>query len=80
MDSAASEALASLVAVCGLSCPCGILAPQPGIKPKFPALEDGFLTTGPPGKPQDFMAPHSSTLVWKIPWAAEPGGLQSMGS
>ena len=26
------------------------------------------------------MAPHSSTLVWKIPWAEEPGGLQSMGS
>ena len=25
------------------------------------------------------MAPHSSTLVWKIPWAEEPGGLQSMG-
>ena len=26
------------------------------------------------------MAPHSSTLAWKIPWAEEPGGLQSMGS
>ena len=26
------------------------------------------------------MAPHSSTLVWKIPWAEEPGRLQSMGS
>ena len=26
------------------------------------------------------MAPHSSTLDWKIPWAEEPGGLQSMGS
>ena len=26
------------------------------------------------------MAPHSSTLAWKIPWAAEPGRLQSMGS
>ena len=25
------------------------------------------------------MAPHSSTLAWKIPWAA-PGRLQSMGS
>ena len=25
------------------------------------------------------MAPHSSTLVWKIPWMEEPGGLQSMG-
>ena len=26
------------------------------------------------------MAPHSSTLVWKISWAEEPGRLQSMGS
>ena len=26
------------------------------------------------------MAPHSSTLACKIPWTAEPGGLQSMGS
>ena len=26
------------------------------------------------------MAPHSSTLAWKIPWMEEPGGLQSMRS
>ena len=26
------------------------------------------------------MAPHSSTLAWKIPWTEEAGGLQSMGS
>ena len=26
------------------------------------------------------MAPHSSTLAWKISWAEDPGGLQSMGS
>ena len=26
------------------------------------------------------MAPHSSTLAWKIPWAEEPGRPQSMGS
>ena len=26
------------------------------------------------------MAPHSSTLAWKIPWMQEPGRLQSMGS
>ena len=25
------------------------------------------------------MAPHSSTLAWKIPWMVEPGGLPSMG-
>ena len=26
------------------------------------------------------MAPHSSTLAWKIAWMEEPGRLQSMGS
>ena len=26
------------------------------------------------------MAPHSSTLAWKIPWMEEPGRLQSMGA
>ena len=26
------------------------------------------------------MAPHSSTLAWKIPWMEEPGRLESMGS
>ena len=25
------------------------------------------------------MAPHSSTLAWKIPWTEEPGRLQSIG-
>ena len=26
------------------------------------------------------MAPHSTTLAWKIPWTEKPGRLQSMGS
>ena len=26
------------------------------------------------------VAPHSSTLAWKIPWTEGPGGLQSTGS
>ena len=26
------------------------------------------------------MAPHSSTLAWKIPWAEEPGRLRSLKS
>ena len=30
--------------------------------------------------PEKIMAPHSRTLAWKIPWAEEPGRLQSMGS
>ena len=37
---------------CGLSCPSagGILVPQPWMKPTSLSLEDGFFTTGPPGK------------------------------
>ena len=31
-------------------------------------------------KSEKAMAPHSSTLAWKIPWTEEPGGLQSMRS
>ena len=31
-------------------------------------------------KSKKAMAPHSSTLAWKIPWMEEPGRLQSMGS
>ena len=30
--------------------------------------------------PEKAMAPHSSTLAWKIPWMEEPGRLPSMGS
>ena len=28
---------------------------------------------------EEEMAPNPSVLAWKIPWAEEPGGLQSMG-
>ena len=31
-------------------------------------------------KADKVMAPHSSTLAWKIPWTEEPGGPKSMGS
>ena len=31
-------------------------------------------------KVEKAMAPHSSTLAWKIAWAEEPGRLQSVGS
>jgi len=31
-------------------------------------------------KQEKAMAPHSSTLAWKIPWTEESGRLQSVGS
>jgi len=37
-------------------------------------------STGAVEPEEKAMAPHSSTLAWKIPWTEEPGRLQSMGS
>ena len=42
---------------------CGILVPQPGIKPTSSALEGGFLTTGPPGKSPGLIL--KERLFWK---------------
>ena len=39
-----------------------------------------FFTWGQTMVVEKAMAPHSSTLAWKIPWTEEPGRLQSMGS
>ena len=56
---------------------------------KGPLMQRLAFSPGPPSSflsflqhhvPEKAMAPHSSTLAWKIPWMEEPGGLQSMGS
>ena len=60
----------SLVVVHGLSsCPtdCGILVPWPGIRPASPALEDGFLTTGLPGKSLIFVLYWSNIFQFSSP-------------
>ena len=64
--------------------------PNPGVEPRSPALQADSLPAEPQGKPiitdnlcylsEKAMAPHSSTIAWKIPWIEEPGRLQSMGS
>ena len=74
----------------GLPCPSPGDLPNPGIEPRSPACRHNSLPTEPPGKPwawgklvtllEKAVAPHSSTLAWKIPWMEEPGGLQSVGS
>ena len=38
-----------------------------------------YLGTSRNHAAEKVMAPHSSTLAWKIPWTEEPGRLQSMG-
>ena len=50
---------------------------------KNPPANTGDMDLIPGGQEDPLekeMATHSSTLVWEIPWAEEPGGLQSMGS
>ena len=68
--------------------------PKPGMEPAShasPALAGEFFTTSTTWEAprmlttkvtlsEKAMAPHSSTLAWKIPWMEQPGGLQSMGS
>ena len=39
-----------------------------------------FILGGLQNHLEQAMAPHSSTLAWKIPWTEEPGRLQPMGS
>ena len=41
--------------------------------------EDGVTELSRVSTVEKTMAPHSSTLAWKIPWEEEPGRLQSMG-
>ena len=44
-----------------------------------PTLEAPRICGLLPFTAEKAMAPHSSTLAWKIPWTEEPGKLQSMG-
>ena len=41
---------------------CGILVPQPGIKPESLVLQAGFLTTGPPWKSQSLILMYSNAI------------------
>ena len=42
--------------------------------------DNAFLVSAYGAFREKAMAPHSSTVAWKIPWMEEPGRLQSMGS
>ena len=42
--------------------------------------ETWVRSLGQEGPLEKEMAPHSSTLAWKIPWTEQPGRLQSMRS
>ena len=47
----------------------------------LPAMQETqVLSLGMEEALEKGMATHSSILAWRIPWAEEPGGLQSIGS
>ena len=46
----------------------------------LPAMRETWVRSLGREDPLKEMATHSSILAWRIPWAGEPGGLQSMGS
>jgi len=60
--------------------------PNDGISSSFSTsspnllLSVSFIIAILVGVMEKAMAPHSSTLAWKIPWTEEPGRLQSVGS
>ena len=46
----------------------------------LPAMRETWVRSlGQEDALEKAMAPHSSTLAWRIPWMKEPGRLQSMG-
>ena len=48
---------------------------------RLPAMQETWVQSlGQEDPLEKAMAPHSSTLAWKIPWMEELGRLQSMGS
>ena len=47
----------------------------------LPAMHESWVhSLGREDPLEKGMATHSSILAWRIRWAEEPGGLQSMGS
>ena len=58
--------------------PGGSEVKNPPIMPETQETWVGSLGQEDPLKEE--MAAHSGILAWRIPWAEEPGGLQSMGS
>ena len=58
---------------------CASLVAQT-VKCLFTMLETRVRSLGQEDPLEKEMAPHSSTLAWKIPWTEEPGRPQSLGS
>ena len=55
------------------------LSGDPVVKNPLANAGDRGLVPGLGRSLEKAMAPHSTTLAWKIPWMEDPGRLQSMG-
>ena len=54
--------------------------PGGAVVENLPAVQDTQVQSlGLEDSLEKVMATHSSLLAWRIPWAEEPGGLQSLG-
>ena len=51
----------------------------PAVKNAFAKQETQVLPLGQEEPLEKKMVPHSSILVWEIPWTKQSGGVQSMG-
>ena len=60
--------------------PSGVILEPPKIKSVSVSSASPSICHEVMGPVKKAVAPHSSTLSWKIPWTEEPGGLQSMES
>ena len=72
--------IALVVLACDNSGRCRIGGTEGALTWIWPSLPPYRFKGWERGLSKKAMAPHSSTLAWKIPWAEEPGRLQSMGS
>ena len=58
-----------------------LVSPVAQMVKNLPAVKDTqALSLGWEDLLEEWIASHSSILVWRIPWTEEPGGLQSVGS
>ena len=54
--------------------------PGSAVVKNLPAKQETWILSLGLEDPLEEMATHFSILAWEIPWAEEPGGLQSMWS
>ena len=55
--------------------------PGSSVVKNLPAVQETWVRSlGQEDPLEEGMAPHSSTLAYRIPWTEEPGGLQFIGS